>query len=76
MSSVCSIRECADAIRQAMVDNKDNLEGLRTGLLEAAQPFISRSDLFELGTKRPANHIDNSKYIYYDGELYPDHRRR
>ena len=69
MANLCSIRECADAIRQVMVDNKDNLEGLRTGLLEAARPFISRSDLFELGTKRPANHIDNSKYIYYDGEL-------
>ena len=69
MSDLCSIKECADAVRQAIADNKDNLEGLRTGLLEAARPFISRPDLFVLGTKRPANHIDNSKYIYYDGEL-------
>ncbi|MEL0110415.1 MAG: hypothetical protein VW835_01670 [Rickettsiales bacterium] len=64
-----SIRECADAVRQAIANNQSDLEGLRTDLLEAARPFISRPDLFELGTKRPANHIDNSKYIYYDGEL-------
>ena len=54
MSDLCSIKECADAVRQAIADNKDNLEGLRTGLLEAARPFISRPDLFALGTKRPA----------------------
>ena len=65
----CTIRECADAVRAAIERNGTNLEGLRSDLLEAARPFISRDDLFELGTKRPGNHIDNSKYIYYDGEL-------
>lgn len=69
MSDLCTIRECADAVRAAIQKNQSNLEGLRADLLEAARPFISRPDLFELGTKRPGNHIDNSKYIYYDGEL-------
>ncbi|MEC8198159.1 MAG: hypothetical protein VX085_01185 [Pseudomonadota bacterium] len=64
-----TIRECADAVRAAIERNGTNLEGLRSDLLEAARTFISRDDLFELGTKRPGNHIDNSKYIYYDGEL-------
>ena len=30
---------------------------------------IERPDFMTLGVKRPANHIDNSKYLYYDGAL-------
>ena len=69
MSELCSIRECADAVRAVIEENRDNTEALRTELLEAVRAFITRPDLFELGVKRPGNHIDNSKYIYYDGEL-------
>ena len=69
MPKFYSIRECADAVRTAIERNKDNTEALRTELLDAVDSFISRPDLFELGVKRPGNHIDNSKYIYYDGEL-------
>ena len=56
MSDLCSIRECADAVRAVTEVNKNNTEALRA--------FITRPDLFELGVKRPGNHIDNSKYIY------------
>ena len=69
MSELCSIRECSDAVRAVIEENRDNKEALRTELLEAVRAFITRPDLFELGVKRPGNHIDNSKYIYYDGEL-------
>ena len=69
MSNLCSIRECADAVRAVIEENRDNTEALRTELLEAVRAFIARPDLFDLGVKRPGNHIDNSKYIYYDGEL-------
>ena len=69
MSDLCSIRECADAVWAVIEENRNNTEALRTGLLEAVRAFITRPDLFELGVKRPGNHIDNSKYIYYDGEL-------
>jgi predicted metal-dependent enzyme (double-stranded beta helix superfamily) len=66
---MCTIRECADAVRVTIERNQNNLEKLRSELLEAVRAFISREDLYELGAKRPGNHIDNSKYIYYDGEL-------
>ena len=65
----CTIRECADAVRAAIERNQNNLERLRSELLKAVRTFILREDLYELGAKRPGNHIDNSKYIYYDGEL-------
>ena len=66
---IVTIRECADAVRATIERNQNNLENLRLELLEAVHSFISRKDLYELGAKRPGNHIDNSKYIYYDGEL-------
>lgn len=44
-------------------------EKLRSGLLSATQPLLARPDLLKLGTKRQANHIDNSRYLYYDGQL-------
>ncbi|PPR62166.1 MAG: hypothetical protein CFH10_00918 [Alphaproteobacteria bacterium MarineAlpha4_Bin2] len=69
MSDLCSIRECADYARAAIERNRNHTDALRTELLDAVNPFISRSDLFDLGVKRPGNHIENSKYIYYDGEL-------
>ena len=64
-----SIRDCALAVIDAIGRDKDDPERLRTGLLDATRPFLARPDLFSLGVKRPGNHIDNSKYIYYDGEL-------
>ena len=59
-----SIRDMAQAVIAAIGREGDNLEPLRSGLLEAVKPFIARPDLFSLGVKRPGNHIDNSKYVY------------
>ena len=42
---------------------------LRSGLLAATQRLVARPDFLKLGTKRPANHIDNSRWLYYDGQL-------
>ena len=69
MSKHPSIRNMAQAVIAAIGREGENLEPLRVGLLEAVKPFIARPDLFSLGVKRPGNHIDNSKYVYYDGEL-------
>ena len=44
-------------------------ERLRSGLLEAVVPLIARPDLLQLGVKREANHITNSKHLYYDGQM-------
>jgi len=56
-----------EAIDQYNLDRDSNK--LRCGLLEATQPLLARPDLMKLGTKRQANHIDNSKWLYYDGQL-------
>lgn len=66
---VCSIRDCATAVIAAIDRAGDDGAALRAGLLDATRPFLRRPDLFSLGVKRPGNHIDNSKYIYYDGEV-------
>jgi predicted metal-dependent enzyme (double-stranded beta helix superfamily) len=67
--ALCSIRDCARAVIEAIAQDPTDISRLRAGLLEAAGPFIRRPDLYSLGVKRPGNHIDNSKYIYYDGDL-------
>lgn len=66
---VCSIRDCAAAVIDAIARAGDDGAALRDGLLAATRPFLQRPDLFSLGARRPGNHIDNSKYIYYDGEV-------
>ena len=56
-----------ETIDQYNVDH--DTQKLRSGLLRATQPLLARPDLLQLGVKRQANHIDNSKWLYYDGQL-------
>ena len=35
----------------------------------ALKRIVAQPDLLSLGVKRQGNHIDNSKYLYYDGQL-------
>jgi len=66
-----SIRTCvARMIRNvdAFEQDGDN-DKLRQGLLDAILPVAQRPDLYTLGTKRQANHIDNAKWLYYDDQL-------
>ncbi len=54
-------------IERAGFDEK----ALNEGLIEAAQPVIKHPDLRSLpGPLRPGNHIDWSRYLYWDGDLY------
>jgi predicted metal-dependent enzyme (double-stranded beta helix superfamily) len=62
-----SAKALIETIDQYNVDHDS--DRLRNGLLRATQPLLDRPDLFKLGGKRQANHIDNSKYLYYDGQL-------
>ena len=64
-----SIRECAQVVIEAIGRGGEDLEAFRAEIYQALKPFVGRPDLFSLGVKRPGNHIDNSKYVYYDGEL-------
>ena len=43
--------------------------GLMKALHDPLKRIIAQPDLLSLGVKRQGNHIDNSKYLYYDGQL-------
>jgi predicted metal-dependent enzyme (double-stranded beta helix superfamily) len=64
-------RACAAELIMVIETYQQNGDAgaLRDGLLGAIRPLVQCPDLFSLGTKRPGNHIDNSKYLYYDGQL-------
>jgi predicted metal-dependent enzyme (double-stranded beta helix superfamily) len=66
-----SIRDCSRALMTVMeqYEADHDSDHLRNGLLQATRPLIERPDLFKLGVKREANHITNSKWLYYDGEM-------
>jgi predicted metal-dependent enzyme (double-stranded beta helix superfamily) len=66
-----SIRKCSQAVIAAIerFDRDHDNQALRGGLLEATQGLLKRPDLLKLGTKRQANHIANSKYLYFDGQV-------
>lgn len=69
--SPSSIRTCvARMIRtiDAYARDHDAVK-LRQGLLDATLPVSQRPDLYKLGTKRQANHIENAKWLYYDDQL-------
>ena len=69
--SSSSIRTCvARMIRTIDAYAQDHDSGkLRQGLLDATLPVSQRHDLYKLGTKRQANHIENAKWLYYDDQL-------
>jgi predicted metal-dependent enzyme (double-stranded beta helix superfamily) len=70
-NSPSSIRQCvARMIRavEAFEKNHDDHQ-LRNELLAATLPVSQRADLYHIGTKRQANHIDNAKWLYYDDQL-------
>ena len=69
--SPSSIRTCvARMIRTVDAYELDrDSRKLREGLLAATLPVAQRPDLYELGTKRQANHIENAKWLYYDDQL-------
>jgi predicted metal-dependent enzyme (double-stranded beta helix superfamily) len=60
-------RELISVIEQHETDHDSN--ALRDGLLRATKSLRARPDLYTLGVKREGNHITNTKYLYYDGQL-------
>jgi len=64
-----SLRDCGQAVIRAVAQAGRDEDMLRAGLLDAVLPLMERDDLLTLGARRPGNHIDNSKYLYYDGQL-------
>ena len=69
--AVDSVRSCAQALVKVIDSYELDLDAqkLREGLLTATRPLVERADLLSLGVKRQANHIDNSRYLFYDGQI-------
>lgn len=66
-----SVRSCAKALVEVIDAYALDLDAvkLREGLLSATRQLVRRPDLLTLGVKRQANHIDNSRYLFYDGQI-------
>lgn len=64
-----TVRDCAQAIIGVIdrcgSDGARLLEGLRAPVTR----LLQRPDLLTQGVKREGNHIDFSRYLYYDGQL-------
>jgi hypothetical protein len=64
-----AIRDCARSLMKLFEAPSREEAVLRQGILVAARPLLERPDLTQLGVKRQGNFVNNSKFIYYDGQL-------
>ena len=46
-----------------------DIEGLRAAIAEPIRRLLQRQDLLGLGLPRPGNNVDESWYLYYDGDV-------
>lgn len=64
-----AIRECAQDLMKLFESPSREETVLRQRILAAARPLLERLDLTSLGVKRQGNFVNNSMFIYYDGQL-------
>jgi len=63
------IRECAFEIIRISDAHAADSRALSQALRAPLQRIVALPDLLSLGVPRQGNHIDHSKYLYYDGQL-------
>lgn len=63
-----TVRELADEVRRLVKLHGEDGKKLLEGLQEPVRKLLA-TDLTKVGVKREGNHIDNSKYLYYDGQM-------
>jgi predicted metal-dependent enzyme (double-stranded beta helix superfamily) len=63
-----TVRELAQHVLSLIKQHGQDGPKLLEGLREPVQRLM-QSDLSSQGVKREGNHIDNSKYLYYDGQM-------
>jgi predicted metal-dependent enzyme (double-stranded beta helix superfamily) len=68
-SSEQLIRETAHEIIDIVAGGDENRSTFIEHLQQAVRPLLAQPDLLDLGVDRKGNHVDNSKYLYYDGQL-------
>ena len=69
VTDTTTVGQCAETIIAAVRRLGPDSPALRDSIREPMLALIERPDLKELGVKRDGNHIDWSRYLYYDGEL-------
>jgi predicted metal-dependent enzyme (double-stranded beta helix superfamily) len=63
-----SVRDLAHEVLRLMKEHGQNGPKLVEGLTAPVQQLM-KNDLSTQGVKREGNHIDNSKFLYYDGQM-------
>ena len=58
-----------DLVAAADHSGRRDLERMRAAIAEPIRRLVQRPDLLELGLSRPGNNVDESWYLYYDGEV-------
>ena len=67
-ASQFTVRDLADEVRRLVKLHGDDGPKLLEGLRDPIHKLLA-TDLSNAGVKREGNHIDNSKYLYYDGNM-------
>jgi predicted metal-dependent enzyme (double-stranded beta helix superfamily) len=63
------VRESARELVRLFEEGGKTQEELSERILAATRRLLARADLPEFGVKRQGNFVNNSKYLYYDGQL-------
>lgn len=63
-----TVRQLAEEVQRQTAKHGSNGPKLLEALREPIRKILAQ-DLMKMGVKREGNHIDNSKYLYYDGEM-------
>ncbi len=64
-----AIRTCARAVIDAVATHGHDTDRLTAALQGPFAALVARPDLCEIGVPRAGNHVANSFYLYYDGDL-------
>jgi predicted metal-dependent enzyme (double-stranded beta helix superfamily) len=64
-----SIRDFAAAVNGLVDRPEPDWAGVSAGLAELMRDLVRRPDLLTLGVPREGNHVRESQYLYWDGEL-------
>lgn len=67
--SSSAIRACAQSVIQAIAAHGHDTAKLTAALRSPFASLLARPDLREAGVPRVGNHVANSQYLYYDGDL-------
>ena len=63
-----TVRDLAQAVQKQMAIHGKDAKSILEGIREPVTKILNRN-LRDIGVKREGNHIDESRYLYYDGDM-------